>query len=176
MDTQISLKQVGATPKSKLIVLLDRISQLDIIAATSFLTIIVLLMSYGVITRYVFNAPSSWVEEVCLALFVWMTFMGSSALMRTDELVRIDYLVHKIPAKAANILDNLLRPILVIFALTFMVYWGWKLLPFSQVRFTPALKIPYIYIYAAVPVSGTFMLYHQLKQLYSFFASRNKED
>ncbi|GAK86444.1 TRAP dicarboxylate transporter DctQ subunit [Vibrio ponticus] len=96
--------------------------------------------------------------------------------MRTDEVVRIDFLVHKIPAKAANVLDNLIRPLLVIFALGFMVYWGWKLLPFSQVRFTPALKLPYVYIYAAVPVSGMFMLYHQLKHLYSFFVPCNKED
>ncbi|MDP2489784.1 TRAP transporter small permease [Vibrio splendidus] len=176
METQVSLNQHNTPEKNKLMMVLDRISQLDTIIAASFLSIIVLLMSYGVVTRYVLNSPSSWVEEVCLALFVWMTFMGASALMRTDEVVRIDFLVRKIPATAANILDNLIRPLLVIFALGFMVYWGWKLLPFSQVRFTPALKIPYIYIYAAVPVSGTFMLYHQFKHLYSFFASRNKED
>ncbi|MGF1772675.1 TRAP transporter small permease [Vibrio wakamikoensis] len=176
METQVSLNHTELSPKNKIMATLDRISQLDTAVAASFLAIIVVLMSYGVVTRYVFNAPSAWVEEVCLALFVWMTFMGASALMRTDEVVRIDFLVHKIPASAANVLDNLIRPLLVIFALVFMVYWGWKLLPFSQVRFTPALKIPYIYIYAAVPVSGMFMLYHQLKHLYSFFASRNKED
>ncbi len=176
METQVSLNQLAAKPKSKLMATLDRISQLDGIIAAVFLAVIVILMSYGVVTRYVFNSPSSWVEEVCLALFVWMTFMGSSALMRTDEVVRIDFLVHKIPAKAANVLDNLIRPLLVIFALGFMVYWGWKLLPFSQVRFTPALKLPYVYIYAAVPVSGMFMLYHQLKHLYSFFVPCNKED
>ncbi|EGU31428.1 TRAP transporter small permease [Vibrio scophthalmi] len=175
METQVSLNQLEDKPKNKIIATLDRISELDTFIAASFLAIIVLLMSYGVVTRYVFNSPSSWVEEVCLALFVWMTFMGSSALMRTDEVVRIDFLVHKIPAKAANVLDNLCRPLLVIFALAFMVYWGWKLLPFSQVRFTPALKLPYVYIYAAVPVSGMFMLYHQLKHLYSFFVPCNKE-
>ncbi len=176
METQVSLNQLASKPKSKLMATLDRISQLDGIIAAVFLAVIVVLMSYGVVTRYVFNSPSSWVEDVCLALFVWMTFMGSSALMRTDEVVRIDFLVHKIPAKAANVLDNLIRPLLVIFALGFMVYWGWKLLPFSQVRFTPALKLPYVYIYAAVPVSGMFMLYHQLKHLYSFFVPCNKED
>lgn len=176
METQVSFNDIDSQPKSKLIAVLDRISQLDTIIAAVFLAAIVVLMSYGVVTRYVFNSPSSWVEEVCLALFVWMTFMGASALMRTDEVVRIDFLVHKIPAKAADILDNLIRPLLVIFALGFMIYWGWKLLPFSQVRFTPALKLPYIYIYAAVPVSSMFMLYHQLKHLYSFFVPSNKED
>lgn len=176
METHMSLYQQKKSPKNNFIAVLDKISMLDTIISASLLSIIVILMSYGVITRYVFNSPSSWVEEVSLALFVWMTFMGASALMRTDELVRIDYLVHKIPAAAANILDNLIRPLVVIFALAFMLYWGFKLLPFSQVRFTPALKIPYIYIYAAVPVSSVFMLYHQLKHLYAFFASHKKED
>ncbi|WP_417880521.1 TRAP transporter small permease [Vibrio sp.] len=175
METHMSLEQQKILTKNKFIAVLDKVSMLDTIISASLLAVIVLLMSYGVITRYVFNSPSSWVEEVCLALFVWMTFMGASALMRTDELVRIDYLVHKIPAAAANILDNFIRPLLVIFALAFMLYWGFKLLPFSEVRFTPALQISYIYIYAAVPVSSVFMLYHQLKHLYSFFASQHEE-
>lgn len=175
METQISPSAPHILPKGRCISVLDRISQLDTLIASALLATIVGLMTYGVVTRYVFNAPSAWVEEVCLALFVWMTFMGASALMRTDDVVRIDLLVRKVPGLTAHILDNLIRPLLVIFALTFMVYWGWKLLPFSQVRFTPALKIPYVYIYAAVPVSGVFMLYHQLKHLYSFFASCHRE-
>ncbi|MDW6092195.1 TRAP transporter small permease [Vibrio rhizosphaerae] len=176
METQMLQNQVVPTSKNRLIAVLDRISQLDVVIATTSLALIVLLMSYGVVTRYVFNSPSSWVEEVCLALFTWTTFMGASALMRTDEVVRIDFLSHKLPAAAADILDNLIRPLFVIFALAFIINLGWKLLPFSQVRFTPSLQIPYVYIYAAIPFSGMFMLYHQLKHLYTFFTSRRKED
>ncbi|WP_432454135.1 MULTISPECIES: TRAP transporter small permease [unclassified Agarivorans] len=160
----------------KIAKIIDKISRVDTVVAAVFLAIIVLLMGYGVITRYVFNAPSSWVEEVCLSLFVWMTFMGASALMRSDELVRIDFLVRKCPQPVAYFIDNIFRPILMIIAIGFMIYWGFKLLPFSQVRFTPALKIPYIYIYAAVPVSACLMLYHQLCQLYSSLISHNRED
>ncbi|WP_205963125.1 TRAP transporter small permease [Psychromonas sp. SA13A] len=154
---------------------IDKLSRLDEILAAVLLAVIVMLMGYGVITRYVFNAPSTWVEEICIALFIWMTFMGTSALMRYDEVVRIDYLVRKLPTQAANLMDGLLRPILVMFAIIFMIYWGFKLLPYSQVRFTPALKIPYIYIYAAVPVSAIFMAYHQIKQILSFFNPCIKE-
>ncbi|MCE0492422.1 TRAP transporter small permease [Vibrio salinus] len=175
MDTRVPIKRIEFTFKQKVLCILERISQLDTIISASFLAIIVLLMIYGVITRYIFNSPCSWVEEASLSLFVWMTFMGASALMRNNELVRIDYISTKLPSYLANILDNLISPILVIFALIFMTYWGWKLLMFSQVRFTPALKIPYIYIYAAVPISSVFMIYHQLKQLNTFFKVRNQE-
>ncbi|WP_413700299.1 TRAP transporter small permease [Psychromonas sp. KJ10-10] len=81
---------------------LDKLSRLDEIISATLLAVIVILMGYGVITRYVFNAPSSWVEEICIALFIWMTFMGASALMRHDEVVRIDYLVRKLPTKVCQ--------------------------------------------------------------------------
>jgi len=151
---------------------IDNVSRLDEIIAAALLAVIVALKGYGVVTRYVFNAPSSWVEEVCIALFIWMTFMGASALMRTDEVVRIDFLVRKLPRRLADLMDGLLRPILVMIAIAFMIYWGFKLLPHSQVRFTPALKIPYIYIYSAVPVSALFMAYHQIRQICFFFNAR----
>lgn len=175
MDTRVPIKRIEFTLRGRFVRLIDTISQLDTIISASFLAIIVLLMVYGVITRYVFNSPCSWVEEASLSLFVWMTFMGASALMRNDELVRIDYISTKLPIHIAKFFDNLIRPMLVIFALIFMAYWGWKLLMFSQIRFTPALQIPYIYIYAAIPISSIFMIYHQLKQLRRFFRSGNKE-
>lgn len=169
MHSHTSLKSTDQSVAKTIVRFVDKVSHLDAVVASVLLAVIVMLMGYGVVTRYVFNAPSSWVEEVCIALFIWMTFMGASALMRNDEVVRIDYLVRKLPAKAANFIDGLLRPILVMVAIAFMIYWGFKLLPHSQVRFTPALKIPYIYIYAAVPVSALFMAYHQIRQIYFFF-------
>lgn len=175
MHSQTSIKGTEKSFLKTFIQYIDKFSRLDEIVASILLAVIVILMGYGVVTRYVFNAPSSWVEEICIALFIWMTFMGASALMRHDEVVRIDYLIRKLPQGAARFMDGLLRPILVMTAIAFMIYWGFKLLPHSQVRFTPALKIPYIYIYSAVPVSALFMSYHQLRQIYFFFTSSNEE-
>ncbi|KAE9529822.1 TRAP-type C4-dicarboxylate transport system, small permease component [Pasteurella testudinis DSM 23072] len=146
-----------------------KISSIDEILASVFLAIIVILSAYGVVTRYVLNSPSAWVEEVCIVFFIWFTFLASSALAKNNELIRIDYLLTKIPARLANIIDGIFQPLVMIFCLVFMAYLGFKLLPMAQFRFTPSLQLSYAYIYAAIPISASFMLFYEVRKIVYFF-------
>ncbi|TNG97255.1 TRAP transporter small permease [Pasteurellaceae bacterium USgator11] len=146
-----------------------KISSIDEILASVFLAIIVILSAYGVVTRYVLNSPSAWVEEVCIVFFIWFTFLASSALAKNNELIRIDYLLTKIPARLANIIDGIFQPLVMIFCLIFMAYLGFKLLPMAQFRFTPSLQLSYAYIYAAIPISASFMLFYEVRKIVYFF-------
>lgn len=145
------------------------LSDIDEILASFFLALIVLLSGYGVIMRYFLNTPSAWVEEICVVFFIWFTFLASSALCKNNELIRIDYLLTKIPAKVANFIDGVIQPLIMIFCLGFMIYLGFKLLPMSKMRFTPALQFSYIYIYAIIPISALFMLYYELRKIVYYF-------
>lgn len=143
------------------------LSDIDEILASFFLALIVLLSGYGVIMRYFLNTPSAWVEEVCVVFFIWFTFLASSALCKNNELIRIDYLLTKIPAKVANFIDGVIQPLIMIFCLGFMIYLGFKLLPMSKMRFTPALQ--FSYIYAIIPISALFMLYYEIRKIAYYF-------
>lgn len=145
------------------------LSDIDEILASFFLALIVILSGYGVIMRYFFNTPRAWVEEICVVFFIWFTFLASSALCKNNELIRIDYLLTKIPAKFANFIDGIIQPLIMIFCLSFMIYLGFKLLPMSKMRFTPALQFSYVYIYAIIPISALFMLYYELRKIAYFF-------
>lgn len=151
------------------------LSDIDEILASFFLALIVLLSGYGVVMRYFLNTPSAWVEEICIVFFIWFTFLASSALCKNNELIRIDYLLTKIPAKAANFIDGVLQPLIMIFCLGFMIYLGFKLLPMSKMRFTPALQFSYVYLYAIIPISALFMLYYELRKIVYYFKI-NAED
>ncbi|MDH2999843.1 C4-dicarboxylate ABC transporter substrate-binding protein [Chelonobacter oris] len=146
-----------------------KLSSIDEILASTFLAFIVILSAYGVITRYILNTPSAWVEEVCIVFFIWFTFLASSALAKNNELIRIDYLLTKIPPKLANIIDGIFQPLVMIFCLIFMIYLGFKLLPMAQFRFTPALQLSYAYIYAAIPISASFMFFYEVRKIVYFF-------
>lgn len=145
------------------------LSDIDEILASFFLALIVLLSGYGVIMRYFLNTPSARVEEICVVFFIWFTFLASSALCKNNELIRIDYFLTKIPAKIANFIDGIIQPLIMIFCLGFMIYLGFKLLPMSKMRFTPALQFSYIYIYAIIPISALFMLYYELRKIVYYF-------
>lgn len=145
------------------------LSDIDEILASFFLALIVLLSGYGVVMRYFLNTPSAWVEEICVVFFIWFTFLASSALCKNNELIRIDYLLTKVPAKVANFVDGVIQPLIMIFCLTFMIYLGFKLLPMTKMRFTPALQFSYMYIYAIIPISALFMLYYELRKIVYYF-------
>ncbi|TYG34337.1 TRAP transporter small permease [Lonepinella koalarum] len=145
------------------------LSDIDEMLAAFFLALIVLLSGYGVVMRYVFNNPSAWVEEVCVVFFIWFTFLASSALSKNNELIRIDYFLTKLPTKLANFIDGVIQPMIMLFCLSFMIYLGFKLLPMSTMRFTPALRISYVYIYAIIPVSALFMVYYELRKIVYYF-------
>lgn len=145
------------------------LSDIDEILASFFLALIVVLSAYGVVMRYCFNAPSAWVEEICVVFFIWFTFLASSALCKNNELIRIDFLLTKLPPKIANFIDGVIQPLIMIFCLSFMIYLGFKLLPMSKMRFTPALQVSYVYIYAIIPISALFMLYYEIRKLVYFF-------
>ncbi len=151
------------------------LSDIDEILASFFLALIVLLSGYGVVMRYFLNTPSAWVEEICVVFFIWFTFLASSALCKNNELIRIDYLLTKIPPKVANFIDGVIQPLIMIFCLSFMIYLGFKLLPMSKMRFTPALQFPYVYIYAIIPISALFMLYYELRKI-AYYFKINKGD
>ncbi|MDY2796171.1 TRAP transporter small permease [[Pasteurella] aerogenes] len=145
------------------------LSDIDEILASFFLALIVLLSGYGVIMRYFLNSPSAWVEEICVVFFIWFTFLASSALCKNNELIRIDFLLSKLPAKISNFIDGILQPIIMIFCLSFMIYLGFKLLPMSKMRFTPALQFSYVYIYAIIPISALFMFYYEIRKIVYYF-------
>lgn len=151
------------------------LSDIDEILASFFLALIVILSGYGVVMRYVLNTPSAWVEEICVVFFIWFTFLASSALCKNNELIRIDYLLTKIPPKVANFIDGIIQPIVMLFCLGFMIYLGFKLLPMSKLRFTPALQISYVYIYAIIPISALFMFYYELRKIVYYLKTNKGE-
>lgn len=153
---EMSIKQVKPT-------FLDSMLKIDQLIAASSLILIVVLMIYGVITRYILNSPSAWVEEVCLALFTWFTFMGASVLMKFQEHVNVDFLAKKLNRRVFEFIELYVIPLVLIVALMFMAYLGFQLLEMSQSRFTPALKISYVYIYAAIPFGALLMLIHLIR-------------
>lgn len=75
------------------------------------LGIMVVAITTQVFTRYVFNRPIIWVEEVATYSFIWGVFVGASVGLKYGRHVKIETFVDHLPprAKAASrILVNLI--------------------------------------------------------------------
>ena len=52
---------------------------IDIVVASIILAILIVLTFLGVVWRYIFNAPFTWLEEVQTSCMVWIVFAGAGA-------------------------------------------------------------------------------------------------
>ena len=127
---------------------------LDILIASIALVVLVVCTFSGVIARYVVGKPFGWIEEVQAALIVWVVFGAGGAAFRTGNHAAIEIFYELFPKVGKKIL-NIMIGIVVVVTLAFLGYTSIQSLQlFIQTgRTTPVLHIPYVWIYAIIPVS-----------------------
>jgi TRAP-type C4-dicarboxylate transport system permease small subunit len=87
---QAAVAAVAAAPPPARFARLDRIlaAATEIPAAVLvFIEICVLLA--GVVSRYVFNEPLTWTDELASILFLWLAMLGAVIALRRDEHMRL---------------------------------------------------------------------------------------
>jgi TRAP-type C4-dicarboxylate transport system permease small subunit len=57
----------------------------------------------GIIARYVFNAPISWTNELCVVAFVWVVFWSSDILLKERQHIVFDVLYNMMPPRPRRI-------------------------------------------------------------------------
>lgn len=146
------------------------------------LSLIVMLIGANVFFRFVLSQPITWSEEISLALFVWLTFVGISAVMKRNEHVGIDYFVRKLPKGAFMWVQRFRLFLLLAVTGVVFVYWGAKLAIDTHWKVTPVLGVPFRLIYMALPVGGILVLYHLVSVLlrkdrsFIYQEERNSDD
>lgn len=119
----------------------------------------------GVVSRYVFNSPVIWSEELALFGMIWLVFFGSSVVIRERNHIRLDLLEYFFRHEKAKKVTNLIADILVIAVLAAIFIYGIKQFLFVT-DLTTALQIPRRYILLAIPVSAALMLIRMAEKMY----------
>ena len=135
---------------------LIKILELAVIAVMGFLVIDVV---WGVFTRYVLRAPSSWTEELARMLLIWVALLGASIGFIRKSHLGVDYFVNKLAYRYRQIVEVLIYLLIGGFALVVLIYGGYKIvsLTLETCQRSAALGIKMGYVYLALPVSGFFI-------------------
>jgi TRAP-type mannitol/chloroaromatic compound transport system permease small subunit len=84
------------------------------------------LIVFGeVISRYFFNAPTSWGHELSAFLFVFLNFIGVVYVMRWDGHIRMDILRGRLSSHGRAILDICTSVFIFVFCIL-MLWKGWE--------------------------------------------------
>ena len=126
---------------------------------------------WGVISRHVLSAQSSWTEELARFLLIWVGLLGSSLAFQRHAHLGVDYFVGKLHPSGGRVLKIVVLLLVLAFAGLVLIGGGWTLVSrtLAMGQTTPALGIPKGWVYLAVPVSGVFITVFTLSQLVSAF-------
>lgn len=138
---------------------LTAIRNIDLIIAGVVLAILIALTVAGVVWRYIFSSPFTWLEEVQVICMVWVVFAGGGAAFRAGNHVAIEVLVDVFPAKVQRVIGWFITIVVVaVLAYFFVQSIGYIKMFLRSGRTTSMLKIPYSLIYSIVPISLVNML------------------
>lgn len=113
-----------------------------------------LILFYEVIMRYIFNAPTSWAQEVSIYLFMWTMFAGAAYTLEQGKHVNIDLLISHLSPAARRRLEILTGALGLIFSLV-VTYQGYEMvmaaLKYHKLSATP-LRFPMWIPQTSLPV------------------------
>lgn len=124
----------------------------------------ILVLLVGVISRYVFNRPLTWSDELASILFLWLAMLGSVIALRRSEHMRLAFLVGLAPVRWRRFLDTFATIVVAVF-LVAMIAPARDYIEVQWFITTPALEIHDGYRVAAIGVGVVLMLVIVLARL-----------
>jgi TRAP-type C4-dicarboxylate transport system permease small subunit len=119
-----------------------------------------ILVTYQVITRYLFNQPSAISEALARFLFVWLTMYGGAYVFGKRDHMNLNFIRDKFPPKAKIVLEMISEALIAVFALLIMIYGGWIYTVKQMIQVDPSMQIPMGYIYSSLPGGGLLILFY----------------
>jgi TRAP-type C4-dicarboxylate transport system permease small subunit len=158
--------------------LMGWINKISLYIAICAILLTIYLLTYSAISRYFFNTPTDWQDEVSVFLLIGATFLPNAFVQSLRGHIGIEFLEGKLPPRT-----NTLRHFLIdFFAMLFCAFFSWKswtLFHESVIEKTSTnstwgspLWIPY----CMMAIGMTLLSLQLLLQVFSYFYSENKKE
>jgi C4-dicarboxylate transporter DctQ subunit len=144
----------------KLMALFDHVVNGMIFLAGLILVFIMLSVCLEVILRYFLNRPQVWVTEVTEVLLLYITFLGTTWLLRQEGHVKVDILLNRLKPRMLALLGIFSSAIGILVSITltvsgFQLTWDYV----QRGIYTPtAMEIPVWIIIVIIPVGSLMLL------------------
>lgn len=135
---------------SRLLNLLEAVS-------AALMTLIVVLLLGGVVSRYVFSIPVVWIDEVVSLSFIWLAMIGAAIAMHRNEHLRLTLFLEMLPARVKGFVHALALVAVAAFLLA-MVHPALEYAKEEWVVTSAALNIPNSFRVSAIAFGILAML------------------
>jgi C4-dicarboxylate transporter DctQ subunit len=139
-------------------------------------TLVVMSVSVGlgIVSRYVFNAPIIWTDELARYALVWMTFLGGAELlMRRDGHIAVGYFRSLMPRRHDRKAEILVI-VLSIVIMAMMGFGGILLIEHNLISVSAALDVPMYVVYGVIPAAALLGIVALGVRMVRFLAGREE--
>ena len=116
--------------------------------------VMVIVGTYQIVTRFVFNSPSTVSEELLTYTFAWMAIFSSAYVFGKRDHMRMTFVADKLPKEQRKILEIVIELLIIAFAVIVLIYGGFTIMGLTMTQKTASLGVMMGVIYAVVPISG----------------------
>ncbi len=140
---------------------IDKILERLLIVIISVMLIAVI---WQVVSRYLLGAPSTLTDEIASFSLIWLGLFGAAYATGKEIHLAIDLIPARTIQKSPALFSGIVTISVVVFAFFVMVVGGARLcwITYTLDQRSAALEIPLAFIYSAVPVSGSLIVYYSL--------------
>jgi len=153
---------------------LDTIELVIKIICQIFISVIVVVVSYAVVMRYVFNRAPFWSQELTTYMYVWLVVLGAVLVTRDKTHIDLTFIVDSLPEKFRFVWYNFIR-LLVIGFCGLMVQQGYRLCSKVSDAASPSLGISVAWVYLSIPTGGFLMAIYFIEQSVKSIIDRRRQ-
>jgi len=143
-------------------------------------TALVLVVLWGVLTRYVFGKQADWSEELARFLLIWISLLGGAVAFGEKAHLGVDYFVSKFDPTARRFITAIGQLIILFFAVTIFMIGGSSIVANNIGQQAPALGVYGVimaHVYLPLPIAGIFMILFTVEQLLeTLFSDQSDEE
>lgn len=136
--------------------------------AIAVMILLLIDITLQIVTRYVFNNPLGWTEEIARYLLIVLTFAGAPIAVRNNSNVSLDFILTNAPPQVRKVF-NFITTIIELFFYAYGTYLSWEMTLFSKKRFLVTIKISKAIVYGFITIAFAFMTYRCLIRLIRMF-------
>lgn len=139
----------------------------------SFMTFLVL---WQVFTRYVLNNPAAFTEELVKYSLIWTGFIGAAYAFMSREHMALTLFRDKLTGTAHKVLMTLIDLLILLLAIFVITIGGFKLAQSAHAEYSALLGIPRSLVYSIAPISGIFIIFAQILNIYEDLTGEKLDD
>lgn len=132
------------------------------------LLLITFILCFNVIARYIFGFSIKWAEELANYTIIYITFLGAVVCLPYGMHISMDAVVDKLGEKGRFYLGKVNMIIGAFFSFCLALF-GYELVyfVFTRGQVSPAMMVPMVVPYMAIPTASILMGFEFLEKLFS---------